>query len=79
VTQIDHGVLTAVTMPGATLIPNAFGLAGFNQHTWTSTVRTQRGRALLFTLGRRGLKCRTSPLAIGDGHRARDPLGAVQH
>jgi hypothetical protein len=35
VTQIDHGVLTAVTMSGATLIPNAFGLAGFNQHTWT--------------------------------------------
>jgi hypothetical protein len=35
VTRIDHGVLTAVTMPGATLIPNAFGLAGFNQHTWT--------------------------------------------
>jgi hypothetical protein len=35
VTQIDHGILTPVTMPGATLIPNAFGLAGFNQHTWT--------------------------------------------
>jgi hypothetical protein len=35
VTQIDHGVLSAVTMPGATMIPNAFGLAGFNQHTWT--------------------------------------------
>jgi hypothetical protein len=33
--QVSHGVLTGTNVPGATLIPNAFGLAGFNQHTWT--------------------------------------------
>jgi hypothetical protein len=27
--------MTGVNVPGATLIPNAFGLAGFNQHVWT--------------------------------------------
>jgi hypothetical protein len=33
--QITDGVVTGTNVPGATLIPNAFGLAGFNQHTWT--------------------------------------------
>src|SRR5215510_379509 len=33
--QVSHGVVTGTNVPGATLIPNAFGLAGFNQHTWT--------------------------------------------
>ncbi len=33
--QMTDGVVTATNVPGATLIPNAFGLAGFNQHTWT--------------------------------------------
>ena len=33
--QISNGVVTATNVSGATLIPNAFGLAGFNQHTWT--------------------------------------------
>jgi len=33
--QITDGVVTKTKVPGATLIPNAFGLAGFNQHTWT--------------------------------------------
>jgi hypothetical protein len=33
--QVTNGVLTGTNVPGATLIPNAFGLAGFNQHTWT--------------------------------------------
>ena len=27
--------MTGTNVSGATLIPNAFGLAGFNQHTWT--------------------------------------------
>lgn len=31
--QVTDGVVTNV--PGATLLPNAFGLAGYNQHTWT--------------------------------------------
>jgi hypothetical protein len=33
--QVTNGVVTGTHVPGATLIPNAFGLAGFNQHTWT--------------------------------------------
>ncbi len=33
--QVTNGVITGTNVPGATLIPNAFGLAGFNQHTWT--------------------------------------------
>jgi hypothetical protein len=33
--QVSNGVVTGTNVPGATLIPNAFGLAGFNQHTWT--------------------------------------------
>src|SRR5262249_35642591 len=33
--QVTDGVRTGANVPGATLIPNAFGLAGFNQHTWT--------------------------------------------
>jgi len=33
--QVTDGVVTGTHVPGATLIPDAFGLAGFNQHTWT--------------------------------------------
>jgi hypothetical protein len=33
--QVSHGVITGTNVSGATMIPNAFGLAGFNQHTWT--------------------------------------------
>ena len=33
--QVTDGVITGTQVPGATLIPNAYGLAGFNQHTWT--------------------------------------------
>ncbi len=33
--QVTDGVVTGIDVPGATLIPNAYGLAGFNQHTWT--------------------------------------------
>src|SRR5262245_17436383 len=33
--QVSHGVVTARNVSGATMLPNAFGLAGFNQHTWT--------------------------------------------
>jgi hypothetical protein len=35
--QVSHGVVTGVNVPGATLIPNAYGLAGYNQHTWTGS------------------------------------------
>ncbi|MGE5171157.1 MAG: hypothetical protein ACM3JC_12410 [Rudaea sp.] len=33
--QVTHGVVTGTNVSAATLIPNAFGLAGYNQHTWT--------------------------------------------
>ena len=33
--QVTDDVVTGTNIPGATLIPNALGLAGFNQHTWT--------------------------------------------
>ena len=35
--QVTDGVVTGTNVPGATLIPNAYGLAGFNQHTWTGS------------------------------------------
>lgn len=33
--QMTDGVVTGTNVPGATLIPPAFGLAGVNLHTWT--------------------------------------------
>ncbi len=33
--QVTDGAVTGMNVSGATLIPNAFGLSGFNQHTWT--------------------------------------------
>jgi hypothetical protein len=35
--QVTNGVVTGTNVSGATLIPNAFGLAGFNEHTWTGS------------------------------------------
>src|SRR5215213_2332928 len=33
--QISNGVVTGTNVPGATLLPPAFGLGGVNLHTWT--------------------------------------------
>src|SRR5881394_4589234 len=33
--QVTNGVVMATNVPGATLLPNARGLAGHNLHTWT--------------------------------------------
>lgn len=33
--QVSNGVVTHTNVPGATLIPPAFGLGGVNLHTWT--------------------------------------------
>jgi hypothetical protein len=33
--QVTNGVVTGTNVPGATLIPPAFGLGGVNLHTWT--------------------------------------------
>jgi len=35
--QVSHGVVTGTNVPAATMLPNAFGLAGYNQHTWTGS------------------------------------------
>ena len=35
--QVTDGVVTGTNVPGATLLPNAFDLAGFNEHTWTGS------------------------------------------
>ena len=35
--QVSHGVVTGTNVSGATLLPNAYGLSGFNQHTWTGS------------------------------------------
>jgi hypothetical protein len=32
--QVSNGVVTGTNVPGATLLPPAFGLAGVNLHTW---------------------------------------------
>jgi hypothetical protein len=33
--QVSNGIVTGTNVPGATLIPPAFGLGGVNLHTWT--------------------------------------------
>jgi hypothetical protein len=33
--QVTDGIVTGANVPGATLIPPAFGLGGMNLHTWT--------------------------------------------
>ena len=33
--QVSNGVVTGTNVPGATLLPPAYGLAGVNLHTWT--------------------------------------------
>src|SRR5687767_14094954 len=35
--QVTDGIVTGTNVPGATLIPNAFDLAGHNEHTWTGS------------------------------------------
>jgi hypothetical protein len=35
--QVTDGVVTGTNVPGATLIPNAYGLAGYSEHTWTGS------------------------------------------
>jgi hypothetical protein len=35
--QVTDGVVTGTNVPGATLLPNAYGLAGYSEHTWTGS------------------------------------------
>ncbi|HEY6402329.1 MAG TPA: hypothetical protein VI479_13025 [Blastocatellia bacterium] len=54
--QVSHGVVTGTNVPGATMIPNAYGLAGFNQHTWTGAWGTvSYWNALVANLELRGI------------------------
>src|SRR5215510_16158068 len=54
--QVTDGVVTGTNVPAATLIPNAFGLAGFNQHTWTGAWGTvPYWNALVANLGLHGI------------------------
>jgi hypothetical protein len=54
--QVTDGVVTGTNVPGATMIPNAFGLAGFNQHTWTGAWGTVTyWNALVANLELRGI------------------------
>jgi hypothetical protein len=54
--QVSNNVVTGTNVPGATLIPNAFGLAGFNQHTWTGAWGTvSYWNALVATLEMHGV------------------------
>jgi hypothetical protein len=48
--QVSHGVVTGTNVSGATLLPNAYGLAGFNQHTST---KRQPSVATNFSVARR--------------------------
>lgn len=53
--QVTNGVITGINVPGATLLPNAFGLAGVNQHTWTGAWGTvSYWNALVANLEMRG-------------------------
>jgi len=55
-TQVTDGAVTGRMVPGATLIPNAYGLAGFNQHTWTGAWGTvSYWNALVAVLEMRGV------------------------
>jgi hypothetical protein len=54
--QVSHGVVTGMNVSGATMIPNAYGLAGFNQHTWTGAWGTvSYWNALVANLELRGI------------------------
>jgi len=52
--QITDGVVTATNVPGATLIPPAFGLGGVNLHTWTGWGSVPHWNAFVATLEMHG-------------------------
>ena len=52
--QISNGVVTATNVPGATLIPPAFGLSGVNLHTWTGWGSVTYWNAFVANLEMRG-------------------------
>ena len=52
--QVSNGVVTGTNVPGATLIPAAFGLAGVNLHTWTGWGSVTHWNAFVATLEMHG-------------------------
>jgi hypothetical protein len=52
--QVSNGVVTGQNVPGATLIPPAFGLAGVNLHTWTGWGSITHWNALVANLEMHG-------------------------
>jgi hypothetical protein len=54
-TQITDGISTGTKVPGATLIPPAFGLGGVNLHTWTGWGSVPHWNAFVATLEMHGV------------------------
>jgi hypothetical protein len=52
--QISDGTVTGTNVPGATLIPPAFGLGGVNLHTWTGWGSVPHWNAFVATLEMHG-------------------------
>ena len=52
--QISNGTVTGTNVPGATLLPPAFGLAGVNLHTWTGWGSVTYWNAFVANLEMRG-------------------------
>lgn len=53
--QITDGVVTRTNVPGATLIPPAFGLGGVNLHTWTGWGSVPHWNAFVANLEMHGI------------------------
>jgi hypothetical protein len=52
--QISNGVVTGTNVPGATLLPPAFGMSGVNLHTWTGWGSVTHWNALVANLEMHG-------------------------
>jgi len=52
--QVTDGAVTGTNVPGATLIPPAFGLGGVNLHTWTGWGSVPHWNAFVANLGMHG-------------------------
>jgi hypothetical protein len=53
--QVTDGVVTGTNVPGATLIPPAFGLGGVNLHTWTGWGSVSHWNAFVANLEMHGV------------------------
>ena len=53
--QVTDGIVTGTNVPGATLIPPAFGLGGVNLHTWTGWGSVSHWNAFVANLEMHGV------------------------